>query len=69
MSELHNPTSIAEFWGGASRERLPRSCGIQGVAALEELAKDKTAGVRSPFGWHARRGHRRRAIGYFWKRR
>lgn len=44
--QLHNPTSIAEFGAVQAAGAFLGPAGF-GVAALEELAKDKTAGVRA----------------------
>jgi len=44
--KLHNPTSIAEFGAVQAAGAFLGPAGF-GVAALEELAKDKTAGVRA----------------------
>jgi len=44
--ELHNPASIAEFGAVQAAGAFLGPAGF-GVAALEELAKDKTAGVRA----------------------
>jgi HEAT repeat protein len=44
--QLHNPTSIAEF-GAVQAAGAFLGPAAFGVAALEELAKDKTAGVRA----------------------
>ena len=44
--QLHNPTSLAEFGTVQATGAFLGPAGF-GVAALEELAKDKTAGVRA----------------------
>lgn len=44
--QLHNPTSLAEFGAVQAAGAFIGPAGF-GVAALEELAKDKTAGVRA----------------------
>lgn len=44
--QLHNPTSLAEFGAVQAAGAFLGPAGF-GVAALEELAKDKTAGVRA----------------------
>jgi HEAT repeat protein len=44
--QLHNPTSLAEFGAVQAAGVFLGPAGF-GVAALEELAKDKTAGVRA----------------------
>lgn len=44
--QLHSPTSIAEFGSVQAAGAFLGPAGF-GVAALEELAKDKTAGVRA----------------------
>lgn len=44
--QLHNPTSLAEFGAVQAAGAFLGPAGF-GVAALEEMAKDKTAGVRA----------------------